>query len=409
MIHNLLKRLLIARAILVASIDAIRNPLRTEPRAPSRRWWRLLMRKTIEYGMLFAALGVVGFLVAVSGVIPIKASSGHWAITHWMLALSMERSVATHTIGKDAPRLDDRALIIKGAGAYETGCRPCHGSPDVPEPRVAHAMLPQPPYLPARIKEWTPEELFYITKHGVKFTGMPAWPALQRDDEVWAIVAFLLVFPGLDSNGYRALVQGERPVPPLHGRAGPAVPSAVLETCTRCHGIDGRGRGVGAFPKLAGQRPGYLLHALRAFENGRRHSGMMEPIAAALTPRQMGELARYYGGMSDLTAELRTSSNDEVTRGKLIATRGIPEHDVPACAQCHGPSPTRKNAAYPVLSGQYAGYLILQLELFQQQRRGGSPYAHLMRRAAAGLTRSQMREVALYYESLGDKGAALQP
>jgi cytochrome c553 len=92
----------------------------------------------------------------------------------------------------------------------------------------------------------------------------------------------------------------------------------------------------------------------------------------------------------------------------FIATQGIPQQDVPACGQCHGPSPTRRNPAYPVLAGQYADYLLLQLELFQQQRRGGSPYTHLMRPVAAGLTRSQMREVALYYESLSGPTGALQ-
>jgi cytochrome c553 len=53
-----------------------------------------------------------------------------------------------------------------------------------------------------------------------------------------------------------------------------------------------------------------------------------------------------------------------------------------------------------VLAGQYADYLVLQLELFKKEHRGGSAYAHLMRPVAAGLTAEQMRDVALYYESL---------
>jgi cytochrome c553 len=53
-----------------------------------------------------------------------------------------------------------------------------------------------------------------------------------------------------------------------------------------------------------------------------------------------------------------------------------------------------------VLAGQYADYLILQLEVFKKGHRGGSAYAHLMRPVATRLTTEQMRDVALYYASL---------
>ncbi|HWP42193.1 MAG TPA: cytochrome C, partial [Blastocatellia bacterium] len=55
---------------------------------------------------------------------------------------------------------------------------------------------------------------------------------------------------------------------------------------------------------------------------------------------------------------------------------------------------------YPVLAGQYAEYLLLQLELFKSERRGGTEYAHIMRRVASLLTPEQMRDVARYYASL---------
>ncbi|MGH8603686.1 MAG: c-type cytochrome, partial [Gammaproteobacteria bacterium] len=48
----------------------------------------------------------------------------------------------------------------------------------------------------------------------------------------------------------------------------------------------------------------------------------------------------------------------------------------------------------------YADYLVLQLQLFKAQQRGGSGYAHIMRRVAAGLSVAQMRDVARYYASL---------
>ena len=65
-----------------------------------------------------------------------------------------------------------------------------------------------------------------------------------------------------------------------------------------------------------------------------------------------------------------------------------------------GPGAARRNPLYPLLAGQYAAYLVLQLELFDRGQRGGSAYARLMRPVATRLTPEQMRDVALYYASL---------
>jgi cytochrome c553 len=345
-------------------------------------------------------------LVAVSGIMPLKASSGHWAITAWFLHFTMRRSVATHTLGLQAPALDAQRLVLQGAGHYETGCRPCHGSVDLPLPRIAQQMTPPPPYLPPRITTWEPAELFYIVKHGVKFTGMPAWPSQQRDDEVWAMVAFLRTLPELDAEGYQRLVHGEaaarRAVTPLADIMRPEqVPQAVTASCARCHGADGRGRGVGAFPKLAGQRPAYLFAALQAYARGERHSGTMGPIAAGLSLDEMHELALYYSSRRQPSPPLPPQDATPASeRGRVIAERGIPPQRVPACVACHGPGATRRNRFYPRLAGQYADYLVQQLELFHQEHRGGSSYAHLMRPVATRLTQQQMRDVAQYYASL---------
>jgi cytochrome c553 len=351
---------------------------------------------------MVGAAATAGLLVVVSGIVPIKASSGHWAITRWFLNFSMERSVGTHSAGIEAPPLDDARLVLKGAGHYETGCRPCHGSPEVPYPRIARAMTPTPPYLPEVLGIWQPHELFYIVKHGVKLTGMPAWPAQQRDDEVWAMVAFLLRMRDLGAGEYRSLVGG--PHPPQLGAAPLEdlqetgnTPRAVIENCGRCHGVDGYGRGTGAFPKLAGQHPAYLQAALNAYARGDRHSGIMEPVAAGLSPGEVRELAAYYGRLS-----APAPAQASFARGQSIAHDGIPAQRVPACAQCHGPGAVRRNPHYPVLAGQYADYLILQLQLFKNGQRGGSAYAHLMHEVAPRMTEEQIRDAARYYASISE-------
>src|SRR5688500_17488545 len=96
---------------------------------------------------LLVAFGGGGFLVAASGIIPIKASSGHWTITEWLLQFGKRRSIATHTLGMKLPPLKEPWQVLKGAGHYENGCRPCHGSPDLRSPKIAAALTPRPPDL----------------------------------------------------------------------------------------------------------------------------------------------------------------------------------------------------------------------------------------------------------------------
>lgn len=386
--------------------------LAERPVGRTMRWW--LLRAAVA----LPVLALLGFLVAASGVISIKASSGHWAITRWLLEFSMSRSVSTHSLGITAPPLDDPALVLKGAGHYENGCMPCHGSPALPYPRVAWAMTPRPPNLMEVVPQWDPEELFYIVKHGVKFTGMPAWPSLERDDEVWAMVAFLQELPELNGASYRRLVEGEEEsdalpghradsanAPPLMALVQPAEPpQTVTASCGRCHGTNGAGRGVGAFPKLAGQRPNYVYAALRAYAEGRRNSGIMQPIAAAMSPEEMRSVARYYASLPH-TQAAATDTIDAAAfaRGEALATDGDPANGIPSCQDCHGPRRTRRNPFYPNLAGQYSDYIVLQLELFQQDRRGGSPFAHLMHPTAERLTQEQIQDVAAYYASIAGR------
>lgn len=358
----------------------------------------------IGFGALIG-LAFLGFLVAASGIIPIKASSGHWPITEWLLKFGMHRSFATHSLGVKVPPLEDPALVLKGATHYDFGCRSCHGSPGTRQPRVAQHMTPPAPDLQPMIRNWNAAELFTLVKHGVKFTGMPGWVAPKRDDEVWAVVAFLQKLPELDRAGYERLVHGEpTPTAPIQTLAPTAterpVPEAVNRSCVRCHGHDGLGRGSSAFPKLAGQKREYLEESLLAYATGRRASGIMQPLAAGLTEEVIRELAAYYAGLPGGPRAAATTDAALLAQGRDIAENGVPARRVPACVECHGSAGRRTRPVYPLLHGQPAEYLELQLELFRQGARGGTEYAHLMQHVAPHLTAEQSRAVAHYFASL---------
>ncbi len=383
----------------------------TRPESPV---WASLVRSIIKHPWLTAgALGIMGgiaaLLVIVSGIVPIGASSGHWAMTAAILDFAKVRSVKTHSLGLQSPSLEDPALVLRGAGHYETGCYPCHGGPGAGVPPVMAAMTPAPPPLSDRIARWKPEELFSIVKHGIKFTGMPAWPAQQRDDEVWAVVAFLRQMPRLEITAYRRLAYGDATIPtsgvPSASLPEQQPPPIVRQSCSRCHGVDGTGRGSGAFPALAGQRATYMYSSLRAFADRTRFSGIMSAVVANLDDQTMRDAAAYYEGLPARTAGASLADASSIARGEAIAHRGIATRDIPSCAGCHGPSANPRNPAYPILAGQHAGYLALQLDLFRARRRGGTGYANLMQVFVDRLSPAEIRDVTLYYEALA-RGSA---
>ena len=80
--------------------------------------------------------------------------------------------------------------------------------------------------------------------------------------------------------------------------AGDAAAGAALAAnCVACHGLAGRG-GNPAWPKLAAQKPGYLVNVLKAFKAGLRKDPMMGGVAKNLSDTDIANLAAYYAAQS---------------------------------------------------------------------------------------------------------------
>jgi cytochrome c553 len=336
-----------------------------------------------------AALPFVVLFATWIGFFNVGASSGHWKITDWFLHFAMRSAVRTYALAVEVPDELPRHAIQPAAGHFARGCAICHGAPGEARSPTVNLMLPHPPDLAGKVGEWTDAQLFRIVKHGVRFTGMPAWPTQQRDDEVWAMIAFLRDLPLMDETTWRDLAYDNRE--PSIGQTRNF--DRALAECTRCHGEDGAGRSP-VTPVLAGQNEVYLLESLEAYAGGHRHSGVMGIPASAVDPELFASLARHF---STLPAPPSSAPVDPalIARGEEIARRGIERHDVPACLSCHG-RPDR-NPVYPEIAGQPADYLALQLKLFRSDNRGGTRFEHLMRNAAKNLSDEDIAALAAYF------------
>jgi cytochrome c553 len=322
----------------------------------------------------------------------------------------MRSSVRTHALMIEVPPLDDPDRLRRGAAHFQQGCAFCHGSPAGPPMLVVRGTLPEPPDLRELVPTWKANELFWIVLNGLKYTGMPAWPALQREDEVWDVVAFLRELPTIAPDRYRelaGLAAEELPASRRPADRRGADPrnegQALLASCGRCHGVDGRGGGTTAFPRLDLQTEPYLLDQLEAYAQGRRASGYMQAATAELTPRELAWLAGHYSARSPASSPLASArdhaSDPSHREGEALFLRGAPEQGVPACEACHGRDAARRDRAYPALLGQHASYTANQLRLYKDGARSATEPARLMATIAGRMTEKQMQAVAAYLAS----------
>jgi mono/diheme cytochrome c family protein len=147
---------------------------------------------------------LIGVAVAYSGVYDISASRGHTAGMRWFLDTTMQSSVRSHAGEADADQLA-RADATAGAAEYKAMCEQCHGGPGVDPAPFSRGMLPRPPHLTEAATEWEPAEVFWIVRHGVKYTGMPAFGEDHDDDTLWNIAAFVEDLPAMTPATYREL------------------------------------------------------------------------------------------------------------------------------------------------------------------------------------------------------------
>jgi mono/diheme cytochrome c family protein len=163
--------------------------------------------------LLLAALLIGGAAFVYSGVFDVAADDPHWGITLRALETVRDRSIAVRSRGIEVPSdLDDPQRIARGAHEYDEMCHDCHVEPgdDDADEEMRVGMYPQPPNFARDGVRRSPEEAFWIVKHGLKMTGMPAWGATHDDATLWSIVAFLQKLPRMSEAEFDRLESAGR-------------------------------------------------------------------------------------------------------------------------------------------------------------------------------------------------------
>jgi mono/diheme cytochrome c family protein len=197
--------------------------------------------------LTLAAVAVVGALVAgalVGGAYDISATDQHWPPTYWAIDTAARQSVKLRARSIQPPPLDEPARIARGLALYRDHCVQCHGAPGVPPEPFALGMTPAPANLAHTARTWTAGEIYWTVRNGFKMTGMPAWRFRMTEDELWDVVAFVMVLPRLAPTDYRRAAQAAASVeraeePAGTGDAARGKVALEMHACATCHAIPG--------------------------------------------------------------------------------------------------------------------------------------------------------------------------
>lgn len=167
--------------------------------------------------------------------------------------------------------------------------------------------------------------------------------------------------------------------------------------CITCHGAEGQGDGSGAFPRLAGLPGWYMYKQLVDYAAGARPNDVMTGVAQRLTEYEMEAVSAYYAAIDAPYAPVPGMADQALLQwGGQLGAVGSAEKGIPACVNCHGPSGTGNPPSVPYLAGQYANYMVYQLQLWREGVRDNDAMG-VMSSIASKMTDEDMRAVSEYY------------
>lgn len=216
------------------------------------------MHSTFKHVLATTVLLILGMAVLLtifiwSGVYNFAADVPHTAVVRNLLEAMRERSIEIRVAGIQVPAIGEDTSIIRGAGNYDAMCVQCHRAPGMADTELSKDLYPSPPDLSKKAPDAA--HAFWVIKHGVKASGIPAWGKSMSDKDIWELAGFLQTLPQLDHAKYKDIVgqsnghsHGEGPghaahdTPVSSGNKGSALRASGRESSEHLPSIKGEKR-----------------------------------------------------------------------------------------------------------------------------------------------------------------------
>ena len=195
--------------------------------------WEIMHHIKIALALLLLFTLGIGIFIG-SGLYNLGADNPHWKITYALMQATRTRSLEHYAAAITVPaNLKDPQLILKGAGQYAAMCTSCHLAPGMADSELRPGLYPQPPNLSQVSVD--PRIAFWVIKHGIKMSAMPAWGMSHDDATIWSMVAFLQTLPGMTAEQYKEIVAKAPPDDDMGPMDGATMPAAGAHTHSGTH------------------------------------------------------------------------------------------------------------------------------------------------------------------------------
>ena len=197
---------------------------------------------TIFVVILLVITTAVAAVVVFTGVYNIGADAPHSKIVTMALQQVRERAIVHHSRNIVAPAdLNAPQRLATGAGLYNEMCSGCHLGPGLEKSEMSQGLYPPAPEL-ATASDRSAAQQFWMIKHGVKLSAMPAWGKTHDDQLIWDMVSFIRTLPKMSSAQYQAAIA--------------TAPGSHDEMMKDMPGMAGMAHGDAAKPETAGHAHG---------------------------------------------------------------------------------------------------------------------------------------------------------
>jgi len=158
----------------------------------------------------------------------------------------------------------------------------------------------------------------------------------------------------------------------------------AVNNCSACHAPDGRGM-TDEIPNLAAQPAGYLVEAMNAYREGRRHHAALQGLFSGMKEADIRNIAAHFSGLPPLepVPTAATDPNAYVEGAEIAA----------ACTVCHGENGVSMTAGIPSLAGQQPIYLIVSTQEYASGNRGHAEKAAMLE----GLDQVDIEKMAMFF------------
>lgn len=104
---------------------------------------------------------------------------------------ALDRSIERRAPAASDAVAPDEANVTAGMRLFQSNCAGCHGDVNHPESPLAESFYPRAPQFRHEKPDMAVNENFFVIKHGIRWSGMPAWKQSLSDRQIWQVCAFL--------------------------------------------------------------------------------------------------------------------------------------------------------------------------------------------------------------------------